>query len=83
MAYDYTYSGLDSFLSRSIDETPQSNLEAAGPTSMSVPFDRMQVSGSIGNVIRVGNIQIDGVVGRIMFFDEDGSEYLRMGELDD
>jgi hypothetical protein len=82
MAYDYTYSGLDSFLSRSIDETPQSNLEAAGPTSMSVAYDRNQVSGAMGDTMQVGKIQINGSDGRISICDDDGNEVARFGNLE-
>jgi hypothetical protein len=80
---DYTYetAGLDGFLSRSIDKTPQVNLSSPGPISMSIPYDRMQVSGMIGGSIQIGNIQIkndsivlvnEGVTQMIIGFDQGG-----------
>lgn len=80
--YDYTAAGFDKFLSRSIDDIQQQNLDSTGPASLAIPFDRTQTSGSLGNIIRVGNISIDGVKGRISIYDGD-NEVVRLGELDD
>lgn len=80
--YDYTAAGFDKFLSRSVDDVSQQNLDSTAPTSMAIPFDRTQTSGLLGNIIRVGNIQIDGVKGRISIYDGD-NEVVRLGELDD
>ena len=79
--YDYTTSGFDGFLSRSVDDLPQNNLDSAGPVSNSMAYDRNQVTGAIGNTIKVGNITIDGVKGRISIYDGT-NEVVRIGELD-
>lgn len=83
MSYDYTDSGFDAFLSRSIDSVSQVNLESTGPTSTAKAYDRGQSSGSIGDKIRVGRIVIDGLTGRISIFDENNNEVSRLGKLDD
>lgn len=80
--YDYTTSGFDKFLSRSVDDIQQMNLDSAAPPSTAQAYDRGQVSGAIGNTIRVGKIQIDGVKGRISIYDGE-NEVVRIGELDD
>ncbi len=81
--YDYNVAGFDGFLSRSIDSNYQTNLNAAGPQSTAMAFDRSQPSGSIGGTFRVGKISIDGVKGRISIYDDAGNEVGRIGELDD
>lgn len=80
--YDYTAAGFDKFLSRSVDDAQQQNLDAGGVTPMAIPFDRTQSTGSLGNTIRVGNINLDGVTGRISIYDDQGNEVVRIGELD-
>lgn len=79
---DYTDSGFDGFLSRSVDNLSQVNLDSQGPVSTQIPFDRAQVSGPLGDTLRFGNIQLDGRKGRISIFDGD-NEVVRIGELDD
>lgn len=81
--YDYSDAGLDGFLSRSIDDVNQPSLNTPGPIVGSIAFDRTNVSGPLGDVLRVGKIYIDGVKGRVSFFDDTGNEYMRQGELDD
>ena len=80
--YDYEASGFDGFLSRSIDDLSQVNLDAAGPQSTAIRYDSAQVSGMLGDTIRVGSILINGVEGRISIYDGD-TEVVRIGELDD
>lgn len=81
---DYTYisSGFDGFMSRSIDDLPQVNLDSPGPTSTAIPFDRGQQSGSLGNAIQIGSITLDGVKGRISITDDSGNVVVLIGELD-
>lgn len=81
--YSYTDSGLDGFLSRSIDDLSQVNLSSQGPQSMSMAYDRAQVTGSLGNIIQIGKVRVDGVTGRISIVDDSGNETVRIGELDD
>lgn len=81
--YTYTSAGFDGFLMRSIDKTPQVNLNDPGPVSKSIAFDRTQASGMLGNILQIGNINLDGVKGRVSIFDSNGNETVRIGELDD
>lgn len=76
---DYQNAGFDGFLSRSIDSTPQANLDSQGPVSTQIPFDRAQVSGSLGDTLQLGNIRLNGAAGNIIM--NDGTnDFLIMGE---
>lgn len=57
--YDYADAGLDSFLSRSIDNLSQMNLDSPGPQSNQVRFDSAQVSGMLGGKIQLGKVVLD------------------------
>lgn len=81
--YDYNASGFDNFLSRSVDDLNQANLDAAGPQSKNLRFDGAQISGALGDTFRVGNILIDGAHSRIDILDDNGNVVVRMGELGD
>lgn len=65
--YDYLDAGLDAFLSRSIDNSGQVNLDAPSqaPPTQAIRFDSAQLSGSPGDTMRVGNISINGAAGNI------------------
>ena len=80
--YDYTEAGFDAFLSRSIDNLSQINLDSQGPQTTQVRYDSAQVSGALGDTLRIGSIHLDGVKGRISIYNED-NEVVRIGELDD
>lgn len=69
-SFDYNSSGFDNFLSRSIDDLQQANLDAAGPRSNQLSFDRAQINGSLGDAVRVGEILINGRDGDIELFDD-------------
>lgn len=72
MQEDYTWetAGFDSFLSRSVDNLSQANLDAQGPVSTQLKYDAAQVTGALGNIFKVGNIKINGVKGVISVLDE-------------
>lgn len=78
----YLDSGFDAFLSRSIDDLSQVNLDSQGPQTTAMRYDSAQVSGSLGNTLQIGKVHIDGVSGRISVFDDNGNETIRIGELD-
>ncbi len=81
--YDYTTSGFDSFLSRSIDDLSQVNLSSEGPRTTQMRFDSAQISGPLGNVLRTGSILIDGSIGQGRIDFHSGNDVtLRLGELD-
>lgn len=83
--YDYTSAGFDKFFVRGPGAAVGIQGADAGSPAVStaIPFDRGQQSGSFGNVVRFGNVQIDGTKGRISIYDENGREVARIGELDD
>lgn len=56
--YDYTAAGLDSFLSRSIDNLTQDNLDSQGPISTAIRYDSAQISGFQGDTLQIGGIRI-------------------------
>lgn len=78
-AYDYTTAGFDAFLSRSVDDLAQTNLDSGGPVSQSVAFDRNQISGMLGDTFTVGNININGAEGNIIISDGQNDRLL-LGE---
>lgn len=80
--YDYTTAGFDDFLSRSVDNVSQANLDSAGPRSTAVRFDGAQISGALGDTFRIGSIFLDGAKGRITILDDDGNTVVILGELD-
>lgn len=56
--YDYAAAGFDNFLSRSVDQTPQVNMDSPVPTNNSLPFDRTQVTGHQGDTYQAGPVRI-------------------------
>lgn len=76
--YDYTVSGFDGFLSRSIDSISMTNLDSAGPRSNQMAFDRNLVSGSLGDTLRIGKIYLNGSDGNIIMNDG-GNDVLLIG----
>jgi hypothetical protein len=63
--HDYTASGFDAFLSRSIDNVSQINLESQGPASTAIRYDSAQVSGSLGDTLQIGGVNLNGSDGNI------------------
>jgi hypothetical protein len=57
--YDYAKAGFDAFLSRSIDNLSQVNLNSQGPQSNSMAYDRSQVTGYIGDTLQIGKVHIN------------------------
>ena len=75
--YDYTQAGFDSFLSRSIDNLSQVNLDSQGPRSTAIRYDSAQVSGMLGDSLQIGGVRIN----RTNIIINDGSnDFLLMGE---
>lgn len=58
--YNYNDAGFDNFLSRSIDNVQQATLDSPGPRGNILPLDRMQTSGFLSDLYRVGDIVFDG-----------------------
>lgn len=74
--YDYIAAGFDNFLSRSIDDVSQTNLDASPPRNMAVAFDRNQISGPMGDTLQVGRVRIDGANERIILNDGENDRLL-------
>jgi hypothetical protein len=45
-------------------------------------YDSAQISGMLGDTLRIGNIGLDGTKGRISVFDENNNEVVRIGNLE-
>lgn len=75
---DYTSVGFDEFLSRSIDETPQTNLESQGPQTTQIRYDASQVSGFVGDTFKMGPVRITSR--GILMSDDSGNDVLLIGE---
>lgn len=76
--YDYTQAGFNDFLTRplvSLTSAPQQS------QSRQVNFDQAQITGSLGDTLRIGKINLDGVSGRISVFDDNSNEVVRIGDL--
>ena len=71
--YNYSDSGLDSFMSRSIDGVSAPNLDRLILNmplwARQLPYDTVQTTGQLGDNLTLGNITIDGVAGRISVSD--------------
>ena len=57
--YDYTQAGFDNFLSRSVDDLSQTNLDSAGPQTTAMRYDSAQVSGLLGDTLQIGSVRIN------------------------
>lgn len=78
---DYESSGFDGFLSRSIDNLTQVTLDSQGPVSTAQSFDRTQVTGALGDTLKIGGILLDGATGKITITDKSGNVVVILGEL--
>lgn len=54
----YEDDGFDSFLSRSIDNLSQTNLDSQGPQSTAFRYDSAQVTGMLGDTFKTGVVSI-------------------------
>lgn len=92
--YNYTSSGIDGFLNRSIDNvTWQTTLDATlnypgsetlttlptPPPSNNLNMNSAQITGSMAQTMAVGNININGSDGNIILSDGSGNNSLLIG----
>lgn len=87
LAKPFTYqdAGFNRFFRRTLTSNPQAaSLRSSGGavSSNQLNFDELQVSGSVGDTLKVGLISLQGKIGRISLNDELGTETLRLGNLD-
>lgn len=81
--YDYNTAGFDAFLCRSIDEPQAATLEDQPTTPIrQMNFDQAPVSGSLGDILNIGKIDLDGGKGRMTIYDENGNEAVWVGDID-
>lgn len=82
--HDYESAGFNGFFRRSIGSNPAAttlrSLNGRG-ASRQLNFDDQQVSGSLGDKLKIGTIVQDGKSGAISIFDEQGNEVVRLGEV--
>lgn len=76
--YSYETSGLDGFLTRSIDDAPQARLADQGARSTQQRYEDTQTSGFVGEAFQVGPVRI-GNKG-IEMVDDSGNVVLLIGE---
>lgn len=77
--YNYETAGFDSFLTRSIDSVQQINLDSPIPINNTLRFDSTQISGALGDTMRLGRIFLNGAQGNIIL--NDGvNDFLLMGD---
>lgn len=83
--HTYRDVGFNRFFKRSINSNPDAvNLNSVGGGgNKQIAFDDVQVSGSLGDILRIGRITLDGKLGRESIFDERNNEVLRLGDLGD
>lgn len=76
--YDYTQAGFNDFLTRplvSLISAPQQS------QSRQVNFEQSQITGALGDILTIGNIQLDGVSGQITVSDGENVRVI-VGRLD-
>lgn len=68
-SWDYVAAGFDKLLSRGDTPNLAGSLDVQNTSNNAVPFDRTQMSGALGDTIRIGNILLDGANSRIIMND--------------
>lgn len=86
-AQDYSSLGYNVYLTKSIDLPSM-----VDPTGLSTPnqyqdnninYTNSEVSGAIGDIVTVGNITLDGTIGRIKIADPNGVDVTWIGYISD
>lgn len=84
--HDYESAGFNGFFRRSIGSESAATTLRALPIKVGhrqLNFDDQQVSGSIGDTINFGAVDIEGKMGRIGITDEQGNPVVRLGDVND
>lgn len=81
--YDYVQSGFNGFLSRRIGSTDDVTLTGLSNNSSrnEINFDQTTATGSLGSVIGVNGINLDGPNKRIAILDDLGTEVGWIGNI--
>lgn len=77
--FNYETAGFSQHLTRTIDTLGASGVAA----SRQFNFDQAQVSGALGDKLRIGSILLDGASGRITIEDDNANVVVLIGELGD
>lgn len=82
-SYDYTVAGFDAFLTRSIDggQTALGTDNFGAMPSQQLAFDRSQISGVLGDTMRIGRIYLNGSQSNIVMNDGE-NDFFFMGDDD-
>ena len=83
--HDYESAGFNGFFRRSLGSDPNATTlrRMSGTNKRQLNFDNQQLSGAMGDNLRLGTIRLDGKTGRVSVFDEQGNEVVRLGDMDD
>lgn len=81
--HDYESAGFNGFFRRSIGSNPTATTLRALNTrdNRQLNFDDQQVSGSLGDTLRIGVIYLDGKTGRFQIVPQTGEEVVRLGDV--
>lgn len=82
--YTYADAGFNGFMSRSLKAVSVAQTLSDGASTSSgtiLNFDRQQVAASLGNILTLGRVSIDGVAGRIIVSDQNGVQTGWFGDL--
>ena len=84
--YSYQEAGFNRFFRRTLGSNSQAvslRSSSSATSSNQLNFDELQVSGSLGDILKIGLITLNGKLGRQSVHDELGNEVLRLGKLED
>lgn len=85
--HNYESAGFNGFFRRSIGSpsglTTLRALSSSKSSSKQLNFDDQQVSGAMGDTLRLGTIYLEGKTGRFKILDDQGNEVVRLGDVDD
>jgi hypothetical protein len=82
--YTYTEAGFNGFFRRTIaNSDPQvMTLREMPARSNQINFDYSQVSGALGDILRLGTAYVDGKTGRFGIKDDQGNDIVWLGKVD-
>ena len=83
--HDYESAGFNGFFRRSIGSNPTATTLRAlnSRASRQLNFDDQQVSGSLGDTLRIGVMYLEGKTGRFKIVDDQIAEVVRLGDVND
>jgi hypothetical protein len=81
--HDYESAGFNGFFRRSLGSHPDATTlrQLNTRATRSLNFDDQQISGSLGDTLRVGAVTVEGKVGRVVVHDEQNNEVVELGDI--